>query len=325
MRRLALIFLLGLCGCGASVASVDSQAISPSFALDQATHRPENGLTVRVYNTGSLVVRGGAVSSRKSWTSKTRLDIPAFLIKHPKQGYVLFDTGLHPDMAVDPGKRMGRLNHFFLPFETKRRQDVVSQLAADGISAEQVRWVVISHLHIDHVGMIDAFPQATVLVDRREWQAQKEKQAKKRDQRELDPEALEGKIHLRLVELSSAPSYGAFDHGVDLFHDGTLFLVDVAGHSPGTMGLWASLDEGPVFLAGDASWVLDNHRDLAMPLTFRIFSTLQYQRRLRQMKSLQEAVPRLVIFPGHDLQPLTLQPRRDISLALFPRGADMED
>ena len=103
------------------------------------------------------------------------------------------------------------------------------------------------------------------------------------------------------------------------FNDGTIFLVDLAGHTAGNMGAWLSLDEGPVLLAGDASWILDNHQDLALPLKFHIYDLAQYWRRLYQMRVMQEALPRLVIFPGHDLAPLKLQPRGDVTLAPFPR------
>jgi glyoxylase-like metal-dependent hydrolase (beta-lactamase superfamily II) len=185
----------------------------------------------------------------------------------------------------------------------------VSQLAAAGVSAEQINWVVISHLHPDHAGMIDSFPKATVIVDQREWDAQKAKHAKKKNSAEFDPADYEGKLNLQLVDLSSAPAYGAFDHGLDLFKDGTMFLIDLSGHTPGSIGLWVSLDDSPVLLAGDASWILDNHQDLALPIKTSIGNVDSYWRRLYQMRAMQEELPRLVIFPGHDLLPLRLQPR----------------
>ena len=329
MTRLALVGLLALCGCGGVLtppkpptpapAPRDIPVIPHSFAMMQTTRRRVDHLKIRVFNTGSVVTRGAAVSSMKSWSSKVKLDVPVFLIKHPTKGYVLFDTGLHPEFATDPGKRMGRFNHFFVPFTAKPGQDAASQMKADGVAPEDVKFVVLSHLHLDHAGEIDAFPNATIIVDKREWLAQKEKQAKKKDPHEVDPNELEGKLKLQLVDLSSDPPYGAFDHAEDLFKDGSLYLIDLAGHTPGNMGLWASLDDGPVLLAGDATWILDNHQDLALPMESHIFDVDQYWRRLYEMKYMQAEVPRLVIFPGHDLQPLILQPRTDVTLAPFPR------
>lgn len=326
MRGLALAGLLLFCGCGGGVVTPpkppkpappphDIPKVSDTFAMEQTTRRRVDHLRIRVFDTGYAVVRGGAVSSMKSWLSKVRIEVPVFLIKHPTRGYVLFDTGLPPQISEDAGKYMGRLNHFLLPFTQAKGQDAVSQLAAAGVKAGEVKYVVISHLHFDHAGMIDAFPDATVLVDKREWEAQKAKPG----HGFVDAAALEPKLgaRLRLVDLSQEPPYGPFDHGLDLFKDGTLFLLDLSGHTPGNMGLWASLDEGPVLLAGDASWVLDNHQDLALPIKGHIFDLDQYWRRLYQLKYAQQAVPQLVIFPGHDLEPLKLQPRGDVTLAPF--------
>jgi glyoxylase-like metal-dependent hydrolase (beta-lactamase superfamily II) len=320
LKRLALAGLLALCGCGGVItppkppkpapAPRDIPEIPRSFALEQTTRRKVDGLKIQVFDTGSAVVRGGAVSSMKSWRSKTKIEVPVFLIKHPREGYILFDTGLPPQIAEDAAGYMGRVNHMLIPFEQKKGQDAAAQLTAAGVPPDQVKYVVISHLHFDHAGMIDAFPNATVLVDKREWEAQKRKPG----HGFIPVDTLEGKLKLRLVDLSGEPSYGPFDHGLDLFKDGTVYLLDLAGHTPGNMGLWASLDDGPVLLAGDASWVLDNHQDLALPIKGHIFDLDQYWRRLYQMKYAQEAVPQLVIFPGHDLQPLTLQPRKDVTL-----------
>lgn len=297
----------------------DLPVIRATFVHELVTKRRIDGLKIEIFNTGSVVAPGGAVSSIKSWRARARLDMPAFLIRHPTQGPIVFDTGLHPDIATMPAKKLGRLRHFFVPFEAAPGQDLVSQLRKAGIEAEGVRWVILSHLHLDHTGAIGAFPNATVLVDRREWEHARAAKPIERLGYDLDFSALESRLTLRLVDLSSAVAYGAFDRAEDLFQDGTIFLVDFSGHTPGSLGLWVNLDEGPVLLAGDATWLLDNHQDLALPLKTHIFDLQKYWRRLFAMRAMQEAAPQLVIFPGHDLGSLKLQPRRDVTLAPFPR------
>lgn len=299
----------------------DIPRIGDSFSEQLIVGRQVSGLSMEVFETGTVQTRGAAVSSIKSWRSKVTLDVPAFVIHHPAQGLVVFDTGLNRGFAEDPVKMMGRFDHFLVPFEQKPGQDLPSQMRAAGEDPARVRWVVISHMHIDHAGSIDAFPNATVVVDKREWEALEKKQAEKKDPHEPDPAALEKELgaRLRLVDLSTQPAFGAFDHGLDLFGDGTLELVDLSGHTAGNMGLWANLDGGPVLLTGDAAWVLDNYEDLALPLKSHIYDLNAYWRRLYELRDMQEAVPRLVIFPGHDLTPLKLHPRDDVSLAPFPR------
>ena len=45
-----------------------------------------------------------------------------------------------------------------------------------------------------------------------------------------------------------------------------------------------------------------------------------YRRSLEMLRVMQEAVPRLVIFPGHDLTPRKLTDRRDLPLAMPVAG-----
>lgn len=318
-RLLALALLAGCAGAPEKRPSFDDiPKVSAVFEQQLVAMRKVDGVSVRVYNTGSVTAPGGAVSELKSWAARTRLDIPAFLVKHPK-GHVLFDTGLHPDMETMPKKKMGRLAYFFLPFKAERGQNIKAQLEADGVRPEEIAHVVISHLHMDHVGMIDAFPKAVVHVDRREWEAQKQLVARKPAPYLFDPLGSEANLRLRLVDLSSAPVFGPFDHGEDLYKDGSLLLLDLSGHTAGNLGLWVNADSGPLVLTGDASWILDNHQDLALPLKGHIHDLRSYWRRLYQLQEAQKALQRLVIFPGHDLMPLKLQPRPDVTLAPFPR------
>jgi glyoxylase-like metal-dependent hydrolase (beta-lactamase superfamily II) len=188
-------------------------------------------------------------------------------------------------------------------------------LQRDQVKLTDVHWIVLSDLHWDHVGRLEAYPNATVVVDRREWETQLQKTKAGAAPEEFDPAAMEPKLRLRLLDMAAQPPYGVFDCGLDLFKDGSVVLLDLSGHSPGSLGLWINLDSGPVLLAADASWILDNHQDLALPQRQTMFDPAQYWRKLNMMNRMAKELPQLVIFPGHDLMPFKLQPRPDISLA----------
>jgi glyoxylase-like metal-dependent hydrolase (beta-lactamase superfamily II) len=49
-----------------------------------------------------------------------------------------------------------------------RNQTLVSQLAAVGLTPDDIRYVAISHTHGDHVGNVELFPKATVLIQKAE-------------------------------------------------------------------------------------------------------------------------------------------------------------
>lgn len=315
MRRLplALSFALALGGCGQKVLTVPKAAkiqpaprdlpdIPPGFAESMISRRRVDGVTVRVYNAGSIVVRGSKVSSIKSWSARTRLDVPVFLVKHPLKGYILFDTG--------PKAAGAKSDCFNESVDVLPGLDLVSQLRKDGISPADIKTVILSHLHAEHSGAVDLFPAATVYVDQREWSRREESAGSETVKWAM----LEPRV--KTVDLSNEKAFGAIDHGRDLFGDGTVFLVDLSGHSVGNMGAWLNLDNGPVLLPGDATFYLDNHQDLALPDKSLIFDVDKYWRRLYQMRALQEAALQLVIIPGHDLTVLGLQPRADVTPAL---------
>jgi len=50
------------------------------------------------------------------------------------------------------------------------------------------------------------------------------------------------------------PPILTFTRSHDLFGDGSVVLVDLAGHTPGSVGILAQTDRGWILLAGDAAW-----------------------------------------------------------------------
>ena len=55
-------------------------------------------------------------------------------------------------------------------FELDAADELAAQLPARGLDPAGVRWIVLSHLHTDHVGNVAAFGQAEVVVTRVEWE-----------------------------------------------------------------------------------------------------------------------------------------------------------
>jgi glyoxylase-like metal-dependent hydrolase (beta-lactamase superfamily II) len=57
--------------------------------------------------------------------------------------------------------------------DIRPQEEIGPQLRAIGIDPGQVRWVVLTHLHPDHAGGLAFFPQAEVVVARREYESAK--------------------------------------------------------------------------------------------------------------------------------------------------------
>ena len=94
---------------------------------------------------------------------------PYFVITHPR-GNAVIDGGNPPEVAVDAGKHWGPITEMSTPVMTPE-QALLPSLERVGIDPASIRWVVQTHLHLDHTGavaVIDRLPNAEVLVTRTE-------------------------------------------------------------------------------------------------------------------------------------------------------------
>ncbi len=88
-----------------------------------------------------------------------------YLIHHVKAGYLLSDTGIPDAVAATPdGVPMANGAMVW-----HRPKTLAAQLAAIGVKLDDIRYVGISHTHADHVGNVDLFPKATVLIQKAEY------------------------------------------------------------------------------------------------------------------------------------------------------------
>lgn len=289
----------------------DIREVPHTFALGMISGRKARGVSMEVFNTGIVRVRGEAVSAMKSYHAKLRLPVPAFLIRHSEAGLILVGTGLSPDKARRPESALAAITPYSFRYRQRRGRDIVSRLKAAGVDPALVGLVVLTHWGPETAGMADAFPGAEVVVSRAEWDWRKAREAEGAPG-PLPPSDFEKRLKLRFVDVHNAPAFGAFDNGHDLLGDGSVFLVSLPGRSPGAIGVWANLDGGPALLAGGAAFVVDNVLDLSLPVKDAISDLEEYWRSLHILKRMRESVPRLVVVPAHDLSPLRLALRKDI-------------
>lgn len=209
-------------------------------------------LTVRCLSTG--VVRGKRAASGPrrylpgGWASDV-LPVNVFLIEH-HDGLCVFDAG-QSARAAGPGY-ISRWHPFLrlARFELAQSDEAGAQIRALGHDPGSVRRVVLSHLHTDHVGGIEAFPNAEILVTRAEWERFRGLRGRLRG---YLPQHWPAGFEPTLVELDGPP-IGPLPASQDLCGDGSLVIVALPGHTPGHIGLLAKGPDGRSYLlAGDAA------------------------------------------------------------------------
>jgi glyoxylase-like metal-dependent hydrolase (beta-lactamase superfamily II) len=166
------------------------------------------------------------------------LPTPSYLIQHGDQ-WLLWDTGNGDHLADLPGGVEMYTGRFTQPITLRE------QLGKIGLQPDDINFVGLSHLHVDHTGNIRLFPRATFLVGAEELAWAQTKPFG------VDSEAI---APLATAEVDAL----AFDR--DVFGDGTVRILKVPGHTPGSLMLLLNLaNEGPVLLSGDQFHTRQNY------------------------------------------------------------------
>jgi glyoxylase-like metal-dependent hydrolase (beta-lactamase superfamily II) len=205
-----------------------------------------------VLRTGFLNLRRGLFSP-DSHDAAERFPAPVlcFLIEHPK-GLVLFDTGVSFTTAIDPARYWGdKMARAFDP-SVGRGEDLLRQLMDLGYQTDDIDYVVLSHLHIDHAGNIRYFSNADFIVQEAELAA-----AMKQDA---------GDSGYSRSDWDYPILYHPVQGRKDLFNDGRIVLELFPGHTPGMQIAILNLDKsGKVALVQDAAAIEANVMGTALP------------------------------------------------------------
>ena len=124
---------------------------------------------------------------------------------------------------------------------------LTKNMRAAGIDPASVDCVLISHAHPDHIGGADLFPNARIIMNRKEWRFWTENPKLPRLPDEFR------QLLTDMVAALLAPLQGR----VELIDNDTeiapgVNFLEALGHTPGHMALLASSDKNHLIYAGDA-------------------------------------------------------------------------
>jgi N-acyl homoserine lactone hydrolase len=166
----------------------------------------------------------------------------AFVLEHP-EGVLVWDTSMNPAVCAGAVDYWGPLAASLVVPHYTREETTVSRLAEVGIDADDVRFVVNSHLHNDHCGMNRFFPRATTLVRREEYQHAVG----------VTGDPYSGYIANDFLGDDVGPEYLDYDDQLALFGDESVVLLSTIGHTPGHQSLQITFPSGrSIVLTGDA-------------------------------------------------------------------------
>ncbi len=245
------------------------------------------GIKLFMFQTGTLRTREKYIKMNQG-EEDYEIPVPWFLIKHPS-GNVVIDGGNSVKVAIDKRKHWGSVIDVYDPVMSSN-ENCVDQCRSVGVEPEDVKYVLQSHLHLDHTGAIGRFPNAQHVVQQVEydyafdpdWFAKGAYIPEDFDQKGLDWRFLRGKNS---------------DH-YDLFGDRAITMIFTPGHSPGHQSFLVNLpNTGAVLLTIDAAYTTDHWDNKALPGL--IHSAADVADSVAKLRKLAEQENALVV-TGHD-------------------------
>jgi len=227
------------------------------------------------------------------------------LIQHPDKGWILFDTGytrrFYKATRFLPNKIYALLTRVFID----ERDEVKMQIKKAGIHCDDIRHVIISHFHADHIGGLKDFRNATFYCSKAAYE-----QVKKVSDfmafsegilKYLIPDDFENRLKF-IEEISTKKDDIVFEYAYDLFNDNSILVYDLPGHAAGQTGILLQTQTRKYFLIADACWDKRAYQDLKLPHpVVRLFfhSWKEYVSVIRKLNHYHRLFPEVLIVPSH--------------------------
>lgn len=231
------------------------------------------------------------------------------LLLHPSRGPVLFDTGYSERFQEATSSFPERLYRWVTPVTLEEDEPLTVQLARWGVHVEDVRHVVLSHLHADHVAGLSAFPSAQLHLLQAEWDEMRRRGRLGRLRRGLLRSLLPAAVEQHLHFADGAPRrdlpapLAPLGEGFDIFGDGSVLGVPLPGHSAGQMGLSFTAGSGRhILLTADACWSIGALDKDQLPtwLATSVFADRRaYKATFHALRALRRASREVLMLPSH--------------------------
>ena len=274
----------------ATVLTALLMAITAAVALAQSPQ----GMKLYVFSSGALTI-GKHILQNLAPQDTIKVPVGFFVVMHPK-GNVLFDTGNNDKIITDPsywGPAFQRLSPVNTP-----DMAIDAQLGRIGLKPDDITYVVVSHLHLDHGGNVGKFPNSTLVVQKDEirnafWP--EPGTAGPYIPGDIAPlrsdlgEAMPNKY--KMIQLNG---------DMDIFGDGSVVVKRWVGHTPGSQMMVVRLPKtGTIILTGDNVYFRENVEKNILPNVALAYDPPGILRAYEWIRYLQ-ATEKADFFTAHD-------------------------
>lgn len=313
MRKLvAVLILVVIFAAAAGGIKIYSDLQPASFDYDEVKlpdrlpySRPPADMSVSVLATGQMYsdqafsFRGGKLGVEQI----SAMDV--LLIQHPK-GDFLIDTGFGRN--VDAHFQTTPLLMQLLS-RYKLNAPALDQLEQKEFALDQLAGIILTHAHWDHISGIPDFPEVPVWIIQEELDF-----VRSGDEHTALARSFENVDYL-IYSFDDGP-YMGYPESLDVYRDGSLVLVPIGGHTPGSIGVFVTLPSGRrLMLVGDIVWAKEGIDMPAerppIPRRMVDYNAEGVRQAIGHLHQLQQKFPEILMIPAHDRRVFE-------SLAQFP-------
>jgi N-acyl homoserine lactone hydrolase len=206
-----------------------------------------------VFSSGGLTIGKGILQNLAPNDPPIVIPVGFYVIKHPK-GNIVFDTGNNDKLIQDPNYWPAGLQGLKPAMTPDVAIDV--QLKKIGLTPDDIKYVVCSHLHLDHGGNVGKFPNSTIVVQKDEI-----RNAFWPEAGTGGPYVIGDVMPLRAPNSNypNAQKMIQLEGDLDLFGDGSVVVHRWVAHTPGSQMMTVKLrNTGLAILTGDNVYFREN-------------------------------------------------------------------
>ena len=252
---------------------------------------------IKILSCGYCTQLERLVSLKGRWRT-VRFCARCFLVPL-MEGFLLFDCGYGADTPQLMKRWPAWLYKQIIPVTVSAEQTAISQLARFGLSPQDIKYIFISHFHVDHIGGLQDFPHARFICSQQAYESLNKLSAFRQVCKGFISSLLPTDFAVRAIFVEQNASFLKKDLTLYNLPDlPDMYAVSLPGHAAGHLGLWLAKEN--ILLAADAAWQDVNLKPGGRPSSFALYFCEDKKQYLHTLQKLSAWTGRILFTHEED-------------------------